>query len=187
MLVYCSDHGMLWRTAKRCPICGGSVVPVPLVRLVLIVSGAIVLAALLVGVVGPYIQRTALERKAEAAATEMQSAEAVVAASQYELLERDLKVWRLYTCYNETGNRIQVSGKLFCGRGRWKSVTLGFVFRGPNNCISHEQHYAVPAVSEATPLRPGIVKEFAFEIPKFPRPWEEHHVSFWIKDAVPVE
>ena len=58
---------------------------------------------------------------------------------------------------------------------------------GPNNVANHQENYVVPGVSEKTPLRPGIVKEFVFDIPKFERPWEEHHVEAYIQHAESAE
>lgn len=109
----------------------------------------------------------------------------VTPATQQELWHRSLKIWRLHAAYNEAQDRIRVSGKLACQAGEWQSVTISFVFRGPNNVANHQENYAVPVVSEKTPLRPGIVKEFAFEIPKFDRPWEEHHVEARVEHAEP--
>jgi len=110
-----------------------------------------------------------------------------VPATRQEIWQRDLKIWRLYAAYNDARDKIKVSGKLACRGGEWESVKVAFIFRGPNNVVNHQENYVLPDVTKKTPLRPGIVREFAFGIPKFKGYWEEHHVEALIQDARPLE
>jgi len=111
----------------------------------------------------------------------------IVPATQQEIWQRNLKIWRLYAAYNDARDKIKVSGKIACRGGVWESVTIAFIFRGPNNVVNHQENYVLPDVTKKTPLRPGIVREFSFEIPRFKGYWEEHHVEALILDARPLE